>query len=91
MISFRAINRLKGTTYYHQSYINSKKIIILICMMLTLCILIFGSRTIRTLISRRKQFQSSSDEFNYRYQLLTSFSVDDISLPSSAYSNIKTL
>jgi hypothetical protein len=91
MISFRAINRLKGNAYYYQSYTNSKKIIILICMMLTFCILIFGSRRIRAFISRRKQFPPLSDEFNYRYQLLTSFSVEDIPLPSNTYSNIKTL
>jgi hypothetical protein len=88
---FRAINRLKNNTYSHQPYINSRKIAILICMILTLCLLIFGSRRIRAFLSRRKHLQSSSDAFNHRYQLLTSFASDDLVLPSNTYSNIKTL
>jgi len=77
--------------FFHQPYTNSKTIFILICMILTICLFIFVPQRIRSFMFRRNNFQSSSNEFNFRYQLLTSFSAEDLPPASNTYSNMKIL
>jgi len=59
-------------------------------MILTICLFIFVPQRIRSFMFRRNHLPSSN-EFNYRYQLLTSFSAEDVPPSSSTYSNIKRL
>ncbi|CAF4067225.1 unnamed protein product [Rotaria sp. Silwood2] len=72
----QAISRTKNTMFNHESYINSR-IFIVICMTLTIFLLIFAAQKIRSFMSRRKYYHSSSNIFNYRYQLLTLSAVDE--------------
>ncbi|CAF2857012.1 unnamed protein product [Rotaria sp. Silwood2] len=72
----QAISRTKNTMFNHESYINSR-IFIVICMTLTIFLLIFAAQKIRSFMYRRKYYHSSSNIFNYRYQLLTLSAVDE--------------
>ncbi len=89
---FRKINQMKNQMFFYQSYRNSKTIFILICMIITICLFIFVPPRVRLFLSNRSHLQSTSSAFNYRYQLLTSFSAEDLpsTLPNT-YSNIKIL
>ncbi|CAF0855109.1 unnamed protein product [Rotaria sp. Silwood1] len=72
----KAINRMNNSMFNHGSYTNSRRIFILICITLTIFLFIFAAQKIRSFMSRRKYYHSSSNAFNYRYQLLTSSGFD---------------
>jgi Golgi nucleoside diphosphatase len=60
----------------HSSYHNTKTIFILICMILTICLFLFLPGKIRSFMFHRSS--SSSNEINHRYQLLSTFSTEDL-------------
>ncbi|CAF0933686.1 unnamed protein product [Adineta ricciae] len=90
-LPLRAINQVKRTIHYRQSHTDSTAMIILMCVMLFLCIMIFYRQMIRakirSVLFRRTGLHSSSSSsnFNQRYSLLTSIVIDD-----SSYNNGKT-
>ena len=92
--SFRTLNQVKSALHYRQSHTQSRTIIALLAIILTLLIFIFYRQIIRAWIRsylfRRNGLQSSASNsnFNHRYQLLTSVVVDDAPGSSSnIYSN----
>lgn len=92
--SFRTLNQVQSALHYRQSHTQSRTIIALLAIILTLLIFIFYRQIIRawvrSVLFRRNGLQSSASNsnFNHRYQLLTSVVVDDSPASSSnMYSN----
>lgn len=91
-VPLKAINRTHNQLF-QPIYPTSRTIFVLLCMALTICLFIFVPQRIRRFLSHQKKIHSSSNDSNYRYQLLSSFANEELPVTTSAstYSNIKRL
>ncbi|CAF0877667.1 unnamed protein product [Adineta ricciae] len=85
----KSINRTKVSIDHYETYRQPRILFILLCMILTICLFLYAPQRIRFFLSRRTNLQSQSNDFNHRYQLLKSFSTDDLPAAASYSANIK--